>query len=517
MILGYTPDGTPVELTRDMREQSASHLIGGTRSGKSKLLEWMIQREICEGRGLCLIDWHGTLSDSVLRFCAQLDVGVGNDSRRLILLNPSRPDFVTGFNPFSGQGQDIATQVSRRIEAMIRPWGIRDTNTMPTFERICRTVFTFMIEDRETLPNAGKLLAVEAHDLREYAAQTVTETYAKAQWNELLAIKSDRDWREQVLSTQNRFGRLLGSTGVRRFMSLTDNNLDLMREMNEQSIILVNLGYSDFLPRESAHVFASLLLNEFFEAAMRRATLSEGRRKPRLFTLYLDEFASYAHDLSAMLDQVLKGGLHLVLANQHWGQFAEDVQLRKSLMTNARHRVVFGGIDSEDALVMANELFLPELNTREIKSQIYRTTHLYREETRTITSHTIAGERESESETVTPYSVPVPTRELGSESEWSLEEKRSRLAQMIKELPQRHCFVKLDRAKTQHMVVPFVRDYAFSPEYMKEYEREVYEKQGALPAAEVDRRIAESEQRFLEKARAYAEGAAAEEDDDLFE
>jgi hypothetical protein len=44
-------------------------------------------------------------------------------------------------------------------------------------------------------------------------------------------------------------------------------------------------------------------------------------------------------DLAAMLDQVRKGGLHLVMAHQHFGHFEENPALKKSILTNARIRV----------------------------------------------------------------------------------------------------------------------------------------------------------------------------------
>src|SRR5206468_7510900 len=113
----------------------------------------------------------------ILRYCAQLEVGLYNDFRSLILLNPSQPDYITGFNPFMNQGADIATQVSRRIDATIRPWGITDTNLMPTFERICRLLYTFAVERRETLPNTAHLLQFDKPELRQFAIENTSDPY----------------------------------------------------------------------------------------------------------------------------------------------------------------------------------------------------------------------------------------------------------------------------------------------------------------------------------------------------
>lgn len=598
IIIGQNANGKPITITPEMRQSTHMHIIGGSGKGKSKLLEWMIRKDIREGNGLCLIDWHGTLYQDLLRYCAQLEVGLHHDFREIILLNPSKSDFITGFNPFMNPGADVSTQVGRRIDATIKPWGITDTNQLPTFEAVCRILYTFAAEQGETLHNAQHLLASKNTKLREYAVNVIRDAAAKARLEEFVEM-SAKDLRQSVLSTQNRLGRFLGSSAVRRFMNLPLANVNLMEIMDGKKILLVNLGDSDYLDREAARVFASLLLNEFYETARRRAQIAnEERKKPEHFSLYLDEFQEYiTGDIGPMLDQVRKGGLHMVLAHQHLGHLADDPKLRKSIFTNARMRAVLGGLDYEDACVLANEMFLPDLNTRQIKKAYYHTTHLYDEQRRSVLSHgrsrgisessnwstgsssgsssgsgygsssgsasststgygmttpgapglgmqegwftetdststsssssatesfsDFASESYSEfsstggstgssravttGESVVPVWVPIPVQELGSETEWSREEKVSKVAETLKIQMRQHCFIKLDDELTQPMRIPFVNDYSLSSENLLEYEHAVYQAQGALPAPEVDRIIEERETHFLTAAREAVE------------
>lgn len=579
ITIGQNAAGKPVNITSSMRQSTHMHVIGGSGKGKSKFLEWLIRRDIREGHGFCLIDWHGTLYKDVLRYCSHLEVGLDRDFRSVVLLNPSEPNFVTGFNPFMNQGSDIATQVSRRIDATIRPWGITDTNMMPTFERVCRLLYTFAVEQRETLPNAAQLLQFDKPNLREYAVSVIGDSYIKQQWQQLAQVKTFRDWREFVLSTENRLSRFLASKTIKRFMGLTSGNLDLIGAMDQGKIVLINLGTSGFLDRESARVFASLLLNEFFESAMLRATNAPSGQKPRTFTLYLDEFQEYiTDDIGSMLDQVRKGGLHMVLAHQHLGHLVDNPRLLQSVLTNARLRAVFGGLPYTDACLLANEMFLPDLNTRQIKKAYYHTTHLYEEQKRKVISQSsgsgkssgsswsrgtsvgtnsgsafatasgntyssgssIAGTSigategwfsdshsesasesfssfssdnvsessleggsrgensfESKGESEVPVWVPIPIQELGSEAEWSREEKVSKVAEMLKYQQERHCFIKLDNEQTQPLRVPFVRQYSQSDDSLLEYEQAIYQAQGALPAEEVDQVLEQNENRFL--------------------
>jgi hypothetical protein len=568
IIIGRNAAGKPIQLTPEMRRNTHMHVVGGSGTGKSKFLEWMIRKDVREGHGFCVIDWHGKLYNDVLRYCAQLDVGLLNDFRNIVLLNPSRPEFITGFNPFMNPSDDISTQVSKRIDATIKPWGAKNTNETPTFSRLARVLYTFMAEAGQTLPNAATLLEFERRELRNYAITKVSDNWVKAQWKSLQSVTTAREWREQVLSTDNRLARFIGSTGVRRFMGMDQNNLDLLNIMDSGNILLVNLGSSGFLDREAARVFASLLLNEFFDAAMLRANRADASgQPPNHYILYLDEFQEYiTDDIAAMLDQVRKGGLHIVLAHQHLGHFSDNPRLKKSVFTNARIRAVFGGLDYEDACVVGNEMFLPDLNTRQIKKAYYHTIHLYEEQTRTIRSQSSThgssrstgsssgsgssfasssgtgtgqssgqasmmpmagmgfgntegwltdsavlssfssdsssqsssdfssesegyGESDSESfgETVVPVWVAIPTQELTTEAEWTREEKLSKVAQLLKEQMQQHCFIKLETEKTQPLLVPFVKDYGLSEAALLEYQQEVYKIQGALPSADVDR------------------------------
>jgi hypothetical protein len=615
ITLGADANGEPLLLSPEMRQSTHMHVIGGSGTGKSKFLEWMIRRDVREGNGLCLIDWHGTLYRDVLRYCAHLDIGLYSDFRRLILINPSQPDYITGFNPFMNRGVDVSVQVRRRIDATIRPWGITDTNQMPTFESVMFALYTFAVEQGETLPNAARLLEYERQELREYAAAVVEEYEGKRQLRRLLETKTLRDWRDFVMSTENRLGRFLGSTSVRRFMGMKEGNVDLLEAMDRGHIVLVNLGTSGYLDREAARVFASLFLNEFFETAMLRANQAPYGTKPKTFSLYLDEFQEYiTDDIGSMLDQVRKGGLHMILAHQHFGHLLDNKRLLKSILANARLRAVFGGLDYEDACLIANEMFLPDLNTRQIKKAYYHTIHLYEEQMRLIRSRSrgtgytegeswsggegssstegqsystsrgtgsssghgasrgegqsggmsfgapgttgalagpatqmptegwftqsegqsnFAAQSQSESdsdfvsesearssatsestfyseggstarsyseatgEAEVPVWVPIPVQELTTETEWSREEKVSRVAEILKTQQQRHCFIKLDTTRTQPLLVPVVREYLTSSQSLLEYEQTVYSEQGALPGAAVDRILQQSEESFL--------------------
>ncbi|HET9365513.1 MAG TPA: hypothetical protein VFP71_10955 [Candidatus Angelobacter sp.] len=95
----------------------------------------------------------------------------------------------------------------------------------------------------------------------------------------------------------------------------------------------MNLAPSDYLSSENARVFGALLVNEFFEVALRR--IPKYKKDFKNFYLYLDEFQTFVSlDIVKMLDQVRKFRLFTVLAHQRFGQ--PDQDLCDSVLTNCR-------------------------------------------------------------------------------------------------------------------------------------------------------------------------------------
>ena len=85
--------------------------------------------------------------------------------------------------------------------------------------------------------------------------------------------------------------------------------------------------------------------------------------------LYVDECQRYLiQDVANILDQSRKFGLHAILAHQHLGHLREAGEhIYRSVMTNARTKVIFGGLDDEDATVMACNVFRGQFDLQKSK------------------------------------------------------------------------------------------------------------------------------------------------------
>jgi hypothetical protein len=306
------------------------HVQGTSQSGKSKFCEHCIREHILAGNGVCLIDWHGTFYDSIVDYLAYVQ-----PDRPIVLLNPSRPDYIVPFNPFALPiGREPSSHVNRLASVLVKPWGNQNTNELPTYERMVKMLLAFMTATGEPLHHAARLFDYPKKEQREWAIAQMHNVpeYLRTQWKVLQYTHSLREWEGKVLSTQNRLGRFLSSQSIVRFTGLPRPSLSIADCIRQKAIILVNLKPSDYLDPESSKVFAALLLSEFLDAAM----MNTG--DPQQYYLYLDECQNYlTADAAQMLDQVLKSGLRLTLINHHLGQFHDNIPLQGSIDIRASH------------------------------------------------------------------------------------------------------------------------------------------------------------------------------------
>ncbi len=556
LFLGYDAAQRPIRLQPNDRTVH-THVIGSSGSGKSKLMEWLMRGDLKNGQGFCLIDPHGSLYDEVAEYCAHYVL-----EREVILLNLSVPGSVIGFNPFQrATDGDVSVQVDRRINATMHAWNVKDTDQTPTLARTLRLIYTVMLELNLGLPQVQHLIDFNAQRIRSHLVGQINSSLIQKEWRELQSLDA-REWRKEVLSAKNKLFKFLTSQTFARFMGVPGRSIDLQEVMDKGKILLVNLAPSDYLSQDNGRTFGALLVNQFFECALRRRKDAQGRG-PKPYYLYLDEFQNFVSlDIADMLDQVRKFGLFMVLAHQRFGQLDEN--LVDAVLTNCAIKAVFGGLSVPNARRMAEELFIGQLDPQRIKVAIYQTkfwptysrdkvyskgsshtstaasTHSTgvgsfagsvhgqsfmptdwfsgsffsgptltgTSDSSSLGSSSLYASADSQADTFgdtesvadIPILLPVPFEELSSVQYCTPEEQLIEVTAALKEQFPRHCFIKIGAEPTQPMLVPFVKKEYTSPENRQWYEQRVAKKQNALSAQDVDEIISAQEQNLLNNA-----------------
>lgn len=99
-----------------------------------------------------------------------------------------------------------------------------------------------------------------------------------------------------------------------------------------------------------------------------------GGRQPSPFFLIIDEFQLFlTPDIPDMLDQGAKYGIHLFLFHQHLSQLRQLDEQAFGAMSNARIKLVFGGLSRDDARLMAEEIFPGQIDLKRAKFIIEQT------------------------------------------------------------------------------------------------------------------------------------------------
>jgi hypothetical protein len=345
-------------------------VIGASGTGKTKFLENMIRQDILNDHGLCLIDPTGNLYLDLVRWCESKGF-LGR--KKIVLFDPASHAWSFGFNPLDfgdHPDEDTSFFVDSMVKACAQVWGGEDTDRTPLLKRCLRLTFHALAEKRLTLVEALALASELDHKgVRKYLTADLRDEVVRSQWAGFNALKP-RDFRDQFGSTVNRLMEFLASERIRRILGQRENVLNFRRIMDEGHILLVSLSSGRKVSEDNANLLGALLINDLFLKA-------RGRPKgSRPFYLYIDECGRFINeDIGRMLDEARQFGLHLILAHQHLSQLQRAGEwVYQAVMTDARTKVVFGGLSPDEARILAEAVFMGELDLEEAKQSLTKPT-----------------------------------------------------------------------------------------------------------------------------------------------
>ena len=329
-------DGVPLSLSTADRLRHL-HVIGQTGTGKSTLLLNLALQDVEAGAGVGVIDPHGDLVDELLERVPPRRAG------DVVLFDPSDLGHPPAFNLLAGVPPDLrhlaVSGVVGSLKAIWRDsWG-------PRLEHLLGNAVAALMEaEGQSLLGVSRLFADAAY--RRRVVGRVRDPVVLAFFERELAGYDKRFLAEAAAPIQNKLGQLLLSPPVRNVLGQSRRKIDLRRVMDDGQIFLAKLPRGRLGPDKAA-LLGSLLVGQFELAALSRADMHEGRRRP--FHLVVDEFATFATDgFASMLSEVRKYGLSLALAQQYLAQARREV--REAAFGNAGSLCSFrvGGDDAQE-------------------------------------------------------------------------------------------------------------------------------------------------------------------------
>ena len=316
-----------------------SYIIGKTGTGKSTLIQTMVMQDINAGRGVCLLDPHGDLVESVFRAIPE------NRIKDIIYFNVPDVSLKLKYNPFKNVSYEKRSLVASSILDVFKKlwsdaWGVK-------LEHILRyAILTLLDQPSATIADIPKILLDRSY--RRQAITHVKNESVKNFWEKEFSNYNKYD----LLPALNKVGGMLAHPAIKRVLIENPLEISLRKAMDEKKIILVNLS-KGHLGEDIAHILGALLISSISSAAFSRVDIAEEERVP--YMVYMDEFHNFTTlSLVNMFSELRKFKVGLTLAHQYIHQL--DDEIKQAIIGNAGTLISFR-LGAEDAQFMSLEMF----------------------------------------------------------------------------------------------------------------------------------------------------------------
>ena len=291
------------------------YIVWKTWTWKSTFISNMIISDMNAWNGLCLLDPHGELVDTIIESIPS------NRINDVILFDLSDTEYPIWFNLLQADNEDEKNRIASWVVSTFQK--LFDNSRWPRLEYILRNVVLSVIDyPNATLMHILRILTDK--DFREEVISHVHDAVLLKFWNSEFNKWQDRQREEAIAPITNKVGQFLSSRLVRNVFGQPRSKLSMRKAMDEGKIILVNLSKWK-IGEDNANMIGSLLVTKIQIDAMSRADIAASKRRP--FYLYIDEFQNFAtKSFATILSEARKYKLSLILANQYTSQLDEDIK-----------------------------------------------------------------------------------------------------------------------------------------------------------------------------------------------
>lgn len=342
---------------RDGDRRQHLYILGKTGVGKTKIFENMAIQDMRNGKGVVVIDPHGSLVDILLDYIPDDRV------EDVVLFRPSDSDRPVALNPLecssteSTQRNLVASGIVGALKQQFWSWG-------PRLEHLLNNaVLTLVAVPNTTFLGIVRLL--NDKNYQKYMLTKVDDPVIREFWlKEYKDMMSNpRLITEAVAPIQNKVGRFLASTTIRNILGQPRSTIKLDEIMDEGKILLVDLAKGR-IGEDNSNLLGSLIISRLQFMAMQRVDIPEEERRDVF--LYVDEFQNFASAkaFESILAEARKMRLCLHLTHQYVAQLPEE--LRDAVFGNVGTLITLT-LSANDANELAYE-FAPVFTAQDLIS-----------------------------------------------------------------------------------------------------------------------------------------------------
>jgi len=309
------------------------YIIGQTGTGKSSVIELMARQDFNDGKGVCIVDPHGSLIDNLLPYIPR------HRADDVIYFNPADMERPMGLNLLEGKTPEERDLIALdAMNMMVKMFGeeVFGPRIQDYFRNGCLT----LMEDEEEGGAITDLVRLFTDDeWQKYKVAKVKNPIVKSFWENQMAKTGAREKQEMIPYFAAKFGQFYTNTLMRNIVGQTKSSFDIADCMNSGKIILMNLS-KGLIGDVNSTLLGMIVVNKIQVAAMRRQRESKENRKD--FFLYIDEFQNFVTpSIESILSEARKYRLGLILAHQYIDQLEKDSKLSGSVSLKG---AVFGNV-----------------------------------------------------------------------------------------------------------------------------------------------------------------------------
>lgn len=335
----------PVFVTDEDRRRHM-YVVGQTGTGKSALMTNMAVDDIRQGKGVCVIDPHGDLIDSILG-CIPPE-----RTQDVIVFDPGNSNRPIGLNmlEFDPSRPEEKTFIVNEIQSIFNRLFTAETMG-PMFEQYMRNALLLLMEDSvnepATLVEVPRIFTDDEFRKRKLAR--ITNPVILDFWQkEAAKVTGEASLNSMAPYITSKFNNFIANDYVRPIIGQVKSSFKFRQIMDEKKILLVSLSKGKIGDINSG-LLGMLVVGKLLLAAFSRIDISQEQRTD--FNLYIDEFQNFTTDsIATILSEARKYRLNLTIAHQFIAQLEEKI--RDAVFGNVGSMVVFRvGAQDTDFLV----------------------------------------------------------------------------------------------------------------------------------------------------------------------
>ncbi len=348
----FRGDMKPVYITDEDRRRHI-YIIGQTGTGKSALMTNMVIDDITRGKGVCIIDPHGDLVESIL---GSMPAHRADD---VIVFDPGNIKKPIGLNmlEYDVNRPEEKTFIVNEIQGIFNRLFTAETMG-PMFEQYMRNALLLLMEDAvnepATLIEVPRIFTDDEFRRRKLAR--ITNPVVLDFWQkEAVKVGGEASLANMAPYITSKFNNFIANDYVRPIIGQTASSFNFRKVMDEQKILLVSLSKGR-IGELNAGLLGMIIVGKLLLSAFARVDTPQEQRKD--FNLYIDEFQNFTTDsISTILSEARKYRLNLTIAHQFIAQLQEKI--RDSVFGNVGSMVTFrvGAQDAEFLIKQYDTVF----------------------------------------------------------------------------------------------------------------------------------------------------------------